>query len=220
MPCGSGTDDALFCGQELGGRVAPVAARGRDDVTAPGPDVLGAGTGVGQDPDDPLPFEEPGRKRRRLVGGDVECPGHGTHGVPSGERRSEQGDGQCPGTGGAGIHEALFVDLPVVERHAILAGQDPEDLLDLFGSMWRDHFVTEGSVEVVDCCRARAARAVGEFNVGELLGPTVAQHVARDAASRLAFPCGEGGSLGCLRRCCTSGTPSPTRCRHGASRTP
>ena len=91
------------------------------------------------------------------------------------KRRSEQGDGQCPGAGGAGVHEALFVDLPVVERHAILAGQDPEDLLDLFGSGRGDHLVAEGGGEVVDAGRARAARAVGELNGGELLGPTVAQ---------------------------------------------
>ena len=138
--CGGGTDDALLGGQQLGCRVSPVAGRGRDDVAAPGPNVLGTGIGVGQDADDPIPFEKRGRERRCFVGGDIECPGHSTECFPAGERRSEQGDGQCPGGGGTGVREALLVDLPVVERHAILASEDPENLLDLFGSMRRGHF--------------------------------------------------------------------------------
>ena len=66
--CDGGADDALLGGQELGGRVAPVAARGRDDVAAPRPDVLGAGIGVGEDPDDAVPFEKSGRQCRASSG--------------------------------------------------------------------------------------------------------------------------------------------------------
>ena len=172
--CDRGVDDALLGGQQLGGRVTPVAARDRDDVAAPGPQVLGAGVGVGEDPDDPLPLEESGRQCGRLVGGDVECPGHRTHGVAAGERRSEQGDGQCPDAGGAGVQEMLFVDLPVVERHAVLAGQDPKDLLDLCGTGRRERLTLEGSGHVVDAGGSQVAGAVGEIDPGQLLHPSLA----------------------------------------------
>ncbi len=129
-PCGGGSDDALLGGQQLGRRVAPVAAGGRHDVAA-----LGSGcarvpaSGSARTRTTPSRYEESGRERGSLVGGDVEGPGQRTHGVSPGEGRSEQGDGQCPGGGDPCIRKVLLVDLPVVERHAVLAGEDPEDLL-------------------------------------------------------------------------------------------
>jgi len=54
-------------------------------MTAPGADLVSAGTGIGEDPHHALPIEEPGRQHHCLVGGHVECPGHGTDGVSSGE---------------------------------------------------------------------------------------------------------------------------------------
>jgi len=43
---GGRSDDPLLGGQQLGGRVPPVAAGGRHDVTGPGTDALGAGTHI------------------------------------------------------------------------------------------------------------------------------------------------------------------------------
>ena len=56
------SDDALLGGQKLGGRVAPVAARGRHDVPASGADMVGARIRVGEDPDDASRPEELGRE--------------------------------------------------------------------------------------------------------------------------------------------------------------
>ena len=67
--------------------------------------------------------------------------------------------------------ETLFVDLPVVERHAVLAGQDPEDLLDLCGTGRRDCLTPEGSGQVVDGGGSQAAVTVGEIDAGQLLRP-------------------------------------------------
>ena len=126
---GGGADDALLGGQELCGRVAPVAGRGRHHLAASGADMFGAGGGIGENPDDAVTVEELGRERQRLIGGDVECPGHGADGLPAGERRPQQGDGDGPGVG-----SEVLVDLPVVERHTLLPGQDSEDGLGVLGS--------------------------------------------------------------------------------------
>ena len=86
---------------------------------------------IGQDPD-----HAPARSRN-LAGQATASSGVTSNalataadGIPSGEARSEQGDGHHPGPTPL-FGETLLVDLPVIEGHPLLAGQDPEDLLDL-----------------------------------------------------------------------------------------
>ena len=68
----------------------------------------------------------------------------------------------------------LFVDLPVVERHAVLAGKYPKDLLDLCGTGRRECLTLEGSGHVVDAGGSQVAGVVGEIDPRQLLHPSLA----------------------------------------------
>ena len=126
-------DDPLLGGQQLGGGVAPVTAGGRYEPATPGPHMLRVGKrnglGIRQHPDHAFSLEELGGECHGSVGGDVEGPGHGADRFPASKGRPQQGDGDGPGVG-----SPVVVDLPVVERHALLPGQDPEDGLGVLGS--------------------------------------------------------------------------------------
>ena len=120
-------DDALFGGQELGGGVAPVAAvAGRAARFSSG--RVGAGALGSARTRTTLSRSRSSAVRARASSGVTSKALATAHGVPAGEGRSEQGDGERPGVG-----SQVLVDLPVVERHAVLAGQDPEDRLGVLG---------------------------------------------------------------------------------------
>ena len=91
------SDDPLLFGEELSRRVAPITGGCRDDMAGPSPDVIGSGTGAGEDPDHAVPAEQVGEECRGFYGGDVESPRHSTDGLSTGKALSEQGDGQDPG---------------------------------------------------------------------------------------------------------------------------
>ena len=163
------TDDALFGGQELGGRVPTVAAHCGHDLALSGSDAVGAGIGIGEDPDDVVSVQEFGGQGQRFVGGDVKGPGHRADGIAAGERRGEQGDGHRPGTGSPGVEDLVLVDLPVIERHPVFAGEDAEDRLGVLGPGWDGRIVAEGGGEVVDTGRAGVASLAWELDGAEPL---------------------------------------------------
>jgi len=100
--------------------------------------MLGRSIGVAQDPDNLAPIEKGPGERHGLDGGDVESSGHGTQGVPSRECRTEQGDWHSPGVGTCGgVGWDIVVDLPVIERNALLSREDSENGPGLLGS-WQD----------------------------------------------------------------------------------
>jgi hypothetical protein len=189
----------VLSGEQLGGREAPIATGDRHDVPASGPEVFGAGTWVGKDPDHVAPLEEAGRESRCLVGGDVECPGHSAEHLSPREARSEQGEGHRPPAGKTGIGLLLLVDRPLVERYTRLPFEDPEHFLDICRARrCRGCDQPERVGQVVDRCRSPAALPVGELDGGELLPPAFLEGVELGATFWLALPGVERGGLGRL----------------------
>ena len=175
--------DALLGGQQFGCRVPTVATGGGNEMPLFGPDPVGCDAGISQHPDHAVTLEQLGGQFHRLVGGDVECPGHGTDGVSPGERRSEQGDGHGPSLQGClGVGCCLLVDLPVVERHAVLAEEGLKRCLEVVGSWGTTLLVAESSREVVDG-RPGALRLRRQGAQGWPAGPTT-----RRGAHRRALP--------------------------------
>ena len=145
---------------------------------------------------DALALEELRGECHSSGGGDVECPGHGTDGISAREGRSEQGDGHGPGVGGQ-----LLVDLPVVEGHPGLAGEHPEDRLDLVGLGKSGRTAAHGvEDQITGSGGVVATFAVGVGDLRQLRGPARTQEVERCSLIGLAGPGGESRRLGRRRR--------------------
>ena len=107
-------------------------------------------------------------------------------------------------SGAPGFERSWFVEIPVIHRHAVLAGKDSKHCLGLLRSGRGRRLLAQGSSEVIDRGRAGATFAVGDLDHRELLRPSCTQDVLGDAASGLAFTSGER-SLHCSG--CRRGTP-------------
>jgi hypothetical protein len=88
-------------------------------------------------------------------------------------------------------------EIPIIEHHPLLAGEDPKDGLGLLRFGRHGCFLAQGSRQVFARGGTVTTFAVGDLNHRELLGPGGAQHVLGDGASGLSLTSGQCG----LDRC-------------------
>ena len=174
--------DALLGGQQLGGRVAAVATGGRHHV----PLRVRSGscrsriiTSGRPAPAPRCPARAIGGQCDRILGGDVECPGHSTEGVPTGEGRSEQGDGHGPGPGTSVNRQCWTRRSPNRRgRRRARRARIRKAASTSSGSAGQPGLPAESGGQIIDSGRSvPPSPSVGELDLGQLRRPTLAKGV-------------------------------------------
>ena len=87
-------------------------------------------------------------------------------------------------SGAPGLERVVVIEIPVIDRNAVLARQDPKHRLGVLRSGRGGGFLAEDSVQVIDSGRAGATLASGTSIVESCSVQRFAQHVLAEAASR------------------------------------